>query len=218
MTGSLPSYFKRVQPNLCFTKSLSLSFSAFYHPKPFCSMEDFLASMWSTLSLSEKEGCTLEIDPNKLSVPKNVIIGKLAMKKHVSLYEVDKGFKIFWNASKEMETTQLGDNLYLFAFKNERTIQRILENQPWSFRGSLLIMDHIHGDECPTALNLHRVPFWVQIHGLQLTAMNRAIGEEVGALIGEVLDFSGDNKGDAIGSCIRVQIMMSCTFKYIVYL
>lgn len=122
-------------------------------------MEEFLASMWKSLSLSKNEARTLEIDPSKLSIPKKAIIGKLAMKKHVSLYDVDKGFKIFWKTGKEMETTQMGDNLYLFVFKNEQTIQRILENQPWNFRSSLLIMDRIHENECPTAFNLHRSHF-----------------------------------------------------------
>lgn len=56
-------------------------------------MEDILASMWSTLYLTKNELITLDIDPNKLSVPKVAIIGKLAMKKHVSLFEVDKGLK-----------------------------------------------------------------------------------------------------------------------------
>lgn len=56
-------------------------------------MEDVLASMWNTPSLTENESITLEIDPNILSVPKFSIIGKLAMKKHVSLLEVDKGMK-----------------------------------------------------------------------------------------------------------------------------
>lgn len=124
-------------------------------------MEDFLASMWSTLSLSKNEAVTLEINPKKLSLPKNAIIRKLAMKKHVRLFEVNKGLKSIWDAVKDLESTLLGEILYLFMFKNDRTMERVLENQPWNFRGSLVILDSIHGDECPTNLAMHTVPFWV---------------------------------------------------------
>lgn len=165
-------------------------------------MDDVLASMWSTLSLTENESITLQIDPNKLSVPKFVIIGKLAMKKYVNLFDVDKGLKSIWNVAKELESTQVGDNLYLFTFKNESTLERVMKNQPWNFRGSLLILNRTIGDVYPTDLILQKVPFWVQIHGHQLSAMNRAIGEAIGALMGDVIEFAGDEKGIAIGRCI----------------
>lgn len=91
-------------------------------------MDDFLASMWSNLSLSKNEAITLEIDSKKLSVPKNALVGKLAMKKHVSLFEVDKGLKSIWDAAKDMESTLLGENLFLFTLKNEWVLERILES------------------------------------------------------------------------------------------
>lgn len=128
---------------------------------PFLAMEDFLASMWSSLSLTKNEAATLEIDPKKLSVPKNVLVGKLAMKKHASLFKVDKGLKIIWDAASDLETTILGENLYLFTFKSDRVVNRILKNQPWNFRGSLVILGRIQGEECPSELVLHSVPFWV---------------------------------------------------------
>lgn len=102
-----------------------------------------------------------KIDPKKLSVPKNAIVGKLAMKKNMILFEVDKGFKSIWDTAKDMDSTLLCENLYLFTFKNDRTMDRVLEYQPWNFRGSLVILNRIHGDECPTKLAMHTVPFWV---------------------------------------------------------
>lgn len=49
-------------------------------------MKDILAMMWNSLSLFENENMTLNINVNKLSVPKNALVGKLAMKKHVSAF------------------------------------------------------------------------------------------------------------------------------------
>lgn len=56
-------------------------------------MDDSLTLMWNNLSLPKNEAITLNIDPNKLSALKNALVGKLAIKKHVSLFEVDKGLK-----------------------------------------------------------------------------------------------------------------------------
>lgn len=86
-----------------------------------------------------------------------------------------------------------------------RGLDWIIENQPWNFRGSLILLNQILGDEYPTELALHTVSFWVQIHGLQLRAMNKAVGEDVGALIGEVFKISCDDEGTSIGQCLRVK-------------
>lgn len=107
-----------------------------------------------------------------------------------------------------METTLIGDNLYCFIFQNENTVERIMDNQPWDFRGSLVLLDRINGDECLTEMALHTGPFWIQFHGLQLRAMNKAVGEDVGALIGEVLEINCDDEGQAIGQCLRVRVCL----------
>lgn len=65
-------------------------------------MDESLAAMWNNFSLSKNEQITVEIDSKKLSTPKNALIGKLTMKKHVSVFEVDKGLKSIWNVVNAM--------------------------------------------------------------------------------------------------------------------
>lgn len=38
--------------------------------------------------------------------------------------------------------------------------------------------------------------------------MNRDVGEAIGALVGEVVDFAGNEKGIAVGRCIRVRVLI----------
>lgn len=172
-------------------------------------MEETLALMWNNLSLMEHEAVTIHIDPLKLSSPKNALVAKLAMKKHVSLFEADKGFKSIWNALNDLETTVIGDNLYLLSFNSEKICDRIMVKQPWNFRGSLIILDKIVGDECPSELILHSVPFWIQIHGLQFRAMNRAVGEELGALFDGALEINYDDIGKTWGKCLRIRALVN---------
>lgn len=46
----------------------------------------------------------------------------------------------------------------------------------------------------------------VQVHGLQLRAMNRAVGEEVGALFGGATMVECDDEGTTLGKCIRMRV------------
>lgn len=139
----------------------TLCFPTSYYYFPYTlTIEDDLASMWNTLSLIENESITLQIDPNILSVPDHSVIGKVAMRKNVSLFDIDKGMKIIWNATQDLETTMVGDNLYLFSLKNERVLDHVINNQPWNFRGALMILDRTRGDVHPIEVVLQKVPFW----------------------------------------------------------
>lgn len=81
------------------------------------------------------------------------------MKKNVSMYDIDKGMKNIWNVTQDMESSIIGDNLYLFSFKNECILDRVLNNQPWNFWGALMVIDRTNGDACPNEIELHNVPF-----------------------------------------------------------
>lgn len=96
-------------------------------------MDEILPTMWKSLSLSKNESITLNINANKLSAPKHALVGKLAMKKHVSTFEVDKVLKSIWGAVNSMETTLLGDKHYLFAFSDANICDRVLNRKPWNF-------------------------------------------------------------------------------------
>lgn len=109
------------------------------------------------------------------------------MKKHVSAYDLEKGLRIMWEVPNSMEVTQLSENLFKFDFKEEKDRPRILSKQPWNYRGSL-ILERIWGDECPSDFMFSTTPMWIQVHGLQIQAMNWRVGETLGALLGEVLE------------------------------
>lgn len=83
----LTSYYQK--QNLALQKKISLTLHI-----DFTSMEETLAFLWDSLSLSESETTTLVINHSKLSTPDNAIVGRLAMRKFVSLVEIERGLKI----------------------------------------------------------------------------------------------------------------------------
>lgn len=90
-------------------------------------MEGSLAMMWNNISLSEHEATTTTIEPHILSSPKNALVVRLAMRKHVSLFDIDRNLKSQWKITDEMETTAIGENLYLFIFSTANTYDSIFE-------------------------------------------------------------------------------------------
>lgn len=104
-----------------------------------------------------------------------------------------------------LEITQIGDNLYIFELVDKKICDRIFNRQPWTYRGSLLLLDRFHGNERPEDINLQTGLVWVQAHGLQLRAMSRDIGEKLGRLLGEVIEVRSDYDGAAMGHCVRIK-------------
>lgn len=164
--------------------------------------------MWNSLSLAETEAVTLHIDDLLLNIPNLSIIGKFAMKKIISTVDVDKFLKTIWNTSNSMETTLVGENMYLFSFVDIATKERIFNNQPWNFRGAVILMDLPQDHGGPADFNQFMVPFSIQLHGLPYRAMNRQIGNEIGSLIGEVLEVTCNSEGIALGRCLRVRVRL----------
>lgn len=115
-------------------------------------MEDTLAIMWNNFSLSKNEASTIISDPAKLFVPHNALVGKLAMRKHVNLAEMEKGLRVIWGVANAMEVTILGENLFMFPFIEANAYDRVLAKQPWNYQGSILLLDRIRGDEYPSDL------------------------------------------------------------------
>lgn len=69
---------------------------------------------------------------------------------------------------------------------------------------ALVLLEQIHGDECPSDFNLLTALFWIKAHGLYIRAMTKSVGEDLDALLGEVLKVRNDSGSAAIGRCIRI--------------
>lgn len=127
------------------------------------------------------------------------------MRKHDNIFDLEQGLRTSWDVKTPLEITQIGKNLYMFKIINRKICDRIYNKQPWNFRGSLLLLDRIRGDERPEDINLQTAPLWVQAHGLQLRAMTKGIGEALGKILGEVLEVKSDYDSAVIGRCVRIR-------------
>lgn len=110
-----------------------------------------------------------------------------------------------------MNITQLGENYFMFEFKDSRTCDRIFSKQSWNFRGTVVLLERIQEDECPSDFKMTTSPFWVQAHGLQIRAINKKVGEDIGSILGEVTEVHSDSGGAVVGRCIHIQAKVDTT-------
>lgn len=65
---------------------------------------------------------------------------------------------------------------------------RVLAKQPWHMSNNLMVFKRAIGSERIADLMLNEVPFWVQVHGLEIQLLTRYVGELLGNKIGRVLE------------------------------
>jgi len=70
-----------------------------------------------------------------------------------------------WRLKNSVEVQDLNKNLFLFKFSSKKDADHIFETGLRSFNRNLLILDEISGEEQPSELDLHTVPFWKLIRG-----------------------------------------------------
>lgn len=86
---------------------------------------------------------------------------------------------------------------------------RIFVKQLWNLSNSLMVFKRAFGNERIAELTLTEVPFWVQIHGLEIQLHTRYVGELLGNKIGRVLDVDCASNSIAWGKCLRVRVLLN---------
>ena len=93
----------------------------------------------------------------------------------------------------------------LFVFDNLPDVDRIIQNQPWSFDKHLVVLQRYDSDTPARYLIFNKATFWVQVHDIPLRYMTRQMAECLCEIIGEVQKSTGavDEEG---GHFMRVRV------------
>lgn len=105
-----------------------------------------------------------------------------------------------------MAAKELTNNTYLFQFFHEIDVQRVLDNGPWSFEQSLLVLAKVQPDTPPLAMALDTTDFWVQVHDLPLGFFSEKAVRAIGNFIGEFLSIDEDTNNGWWKSFVRIRV------------
>ena len=107
-----------------------------------------------------------------------------------------------------VECKDLGDNRFLFTFLQGSGKRRALEDGPWMFRKDLVVMAEFDGAKTIDEIEFNSIPIWVRVLKMPLGLINKAAGEVIGGMIGDVLEVDADEDDMAIGQYMRIKIWL----------
>ncbi|KAK9200177.1 hypothetical protein WN944_015373 [Citrus x changshan-huyou] len=97
-----------------------------------------------------------------------------------------------------MKIEKLGDNIFIFKFRNEAYLKRILTGGPWHISQALIVLKEPEGiGEISSHLFTHAT-FWIQIKNVLIKCMGKEICTGMGKLVDKIEEVDTDGAGDYI--------------------
>uniref|UniRef100_A0ACD5U6F9 Uncharacterized protein n=1 Tax=Avena sativa TaxID=4498 RepID=A0ACD5U6F9_AVESA len=110
-----------------------------------------------------------------------------------------------WCPLRGLQCKDMGENIFLFTFHQESGKRKALNDGPWMFSKSLLVVEDFVPSKTLSQYDFRTVPTWIRIFSLPLGDMNRTTGEILGAEIGEYMEVDVGEDGLEPGKFLRLR-------------
>lgn len=174
-------------------------------------MQESLNDLWANWCKSEPEEGTTIIDRSFVPPVINALIFRFVSKKTIDIKDLGSALNAIWKPSALANLFAIGDGVFMAGFENAIDCNKVLARQPWQLSNSLMVFKKAVGNEKIADLVLNEVPFWVQIHDLEIQLLTRYVGELLGSKIGRVLEVDCATNSLAWGRCLRVRVLLNVT-------
>lgn len=173
-----------------------------------------LARDYSFMSIRDEEEVEFSIETgdnsdSQFETP-YILLGKLLTEKTTRFNFFKDTMASVWRPKKGMMAREVSSNLYLFYFVHELDIKKVLNNGPWSYDQSLLLLKQIEPNTSPHGIHLTHADFWVQAYnipsGMQTTRTAEMIGAFLGAFISADVDILGGLWKDFLRVRARIDV------------
>jgi hypothetical protein len=102
----------------------------------------------------------------------------------------------------------LEDNRFLVHGSYLGDWKNITKQRPWLFRDHGLLIEKYDGSCRATAVDLHRIHAWIQIHDIPELYCKRPLMEGLAPSVGEVIAVDMNNMGLDGGDFVRVRVLL----------
>nr|POE73744.1 hypothetical protein CFP56_78923 [Quercus suber] len=119
---------------------------------------------------------------------------------------LSRTLKSMWRFAQDFEVRDLASNTVLILFTHEADAQKVISQGPWSFDKYLIGLYQPSASESVEDAKFITSPFWIQIHNLPLSCMNKENATAIGTTIGRVVQVDASPSRECRGRCIRVRI------------
>lgn len=96
-------------------------------------------------------------------------VGKLLTRDPVGYtFRVFKSvMKRLWGETNHVDVREVSQNMFVFCFANTRERNFAVRGGPWIFDRQNVVLEVFRPNGTPSQVPLVKVPYWVQIHGLE---------------------------------------------------
>ncbi|TXG46618.1 hypothetical protein EZV62_027882 [Acer yangbiense] len=94
------------------------------------------------------------------------LVGKVLCGKRVNREAFRSVIEQLWSPFGNVEIEVVGENTFLFYFKNPNDRNRVWQRGPWHFDKSLIVLEKSEGTGDISQLSFSKAEFWVQIHDI----------------------------------------------------
>jgi len=174
-------------------------------------MDEIIESMANSMSLTEgeKKGITItEVDTANLREKNGCcLLGKLMLERRIQNEAFKSLMTTLWKTLADLAFKELYDNLWLLEFSNKADKRCIMEDRPWLFDRSILVLLKELDVNIPhMQMDFSKDLFWVQVHYMPLICMNQEVGLQIGQSLGTVEDIDVTGDGVGWGRCLRLRV------------
>ncbi|KAM0893353.1 hypothetical protein ACQ4PT_025157 [Festuca glaucescens] len=156
------------------------------------------------LSEAELEGVKLGGQGKEVAVQAEAqAIGKLMSEKQAHAGAVENALGPIWCPMKGIDCKDLGENVFLFTFKQPGGKRKAVENGPWMFDDELMVVEEFDPAKNVEEYSFSHIPIWVRVYRLPLGKMNLETGMLIGNIVGEYIEMDGLEKDK--GCSIRLK-------------
>ena len=146
---------------------------------------DDLAQSWNRLSLSDRGPSCCLLDGDNIETFS--IAAKFLNKQAINMEVIAKTFTPLWRARDGFKMQSFGDHKILFTFEKKEDVERILDNEPWSFDKHLVVMNRYKNVSSLQDIKFEKTKIWIQIHGILIKYMTIEAMKKIGSVLGEIL-------------------------------
>lgn len=177
-------------------------------PDPAASLSARMGSM--VLMDKEVEGFIFE-DPDPVVQKRHrwAAVGKVCSARPMNRTVLERTMIRAWGLHREARFMEIGPNIIEVHFGSEGDWKHVLNNGPWQYDFSVLIMKDYEGDKRPSEMVFDKIDIWVRVTDLPPDRRTEVFGTALGNWLGETVRVDVDKEGFARGTQLRVRTTIS---------
>ncbi|XP_019155276.1 PREDICTED: uncharacterized protein LOC109152160 [Ipomoea nil] len=174
-----------------------------------------LEEQYANLSLQDDEDYEVPLEEEGLSDefedPAFTLVRRLLTKKPVKFTYFRDTMAMVWRLVKGVMTTEVTTNLYLFHFFCEVDMNPVLDDGPWSYEQSLLVLNKLDDNKSPFEAKLEHTDFWVQAYNVPHSLQTQRTAQTIGAFLGSYKKTNSTQMDGTWRAFIRIQVGIDIT-------